>query len=136
MSNEVKIVAAHSPRWADEEKTAITLTVELTSIEGEIPFTACPGCSTEYGRELFTRSKFGEYGEIADYNGPTKEETQQIIFLGKRAKAVTETETRIRVLERAAKFGMITPEEEAELDALEFYSVQLMRAKGPILPTM
>lgn len=134
MSNKVKITSAHTPCWADEEKAAITLTVRLSSVNGEIPFTASPGCNTEYGRELFVRAKFGEFGEIGPYSGPVKEETKRVLFAGRRAKALQVAESRIAQLDRANRLGMATPEELEELGGLEVYSVHLMRAKGPSLP--
>ncbi|MGL5589078.1 MAG: tail fiber assembly protein [Aeromonas veronii] len=83
---------------------------------------------------MFSRSVFGEYGEIAEYNGPIKEQTQRVMFAARRAKALEAVERRIAPLERARRLGLAEAEELEELEGLEVYSVQLMRAKGPSLP--
>ncbi|MGL5484076.1 MAG: tail fiber assembly protein, partial [Aeromonas veronii] len=63
-----------------------------------------------------------------------KEQEGAARFAAKRAKAMATTEARIAPLERARRLGMATPEELAELEALERYTITLMREEGPEVP--
>lgn len=58
----------------------------------------------------------------------------EALFKSAHRKATVEAERALAPLERARRLGVATPEELEELEALEIYSVQLMRAKGPELP--
>lgn len=130
----MKIVKAHSPEWADQEQTKINLMVRFDSIPVEVPFTACPDDATEYGRELFSRAKFGEYGEIAPYSGPTSGDLALLEFSGKKAQEMEKAEARITLLSRAKRLKMASSPELDELKALEVYTIELMRAEGPEIP--
>jgi hypothetical protein len=59
-----------NPQWANAEHTAITLLL-VTEGLGDIPFTATPDDSTDYGPEIYQRTVDGEFGEIAPYEPPT-----------------------------------------------------------------
>lgn len=133
----IEILGASAPAWANEEQSAISLEVRFSHQPGVVlPFCATHNDTDKHGRELFSRAKFGEYGPISPYAGPTKEDLDTQAFHRKKAKAADTAERMIAPLERAKRLGLATPEEEAELDRLERYSVYLLRAKGPELFAM
>lgn len=135
MQKSITVLGASAPVWGDREGSVINLVVRFSHIpDHDVPFTASPDDNTEHGRELFSRAKFGEYGEIAPYSGPSEEEEAQRQFEIDRAKDMASTEKRISMLERVIKLGLADEAEVAELEALELYSVALHRAKGPELP--
>ncbi|AWH15046.1 tail fibers protein [Aeromonas phage 85AhydR10PP] len=126
---KIVIVGASAPSWGNEEKTAINLKVMFEHSGHEvIPFTATPDDTEEHGRELFTRAKFGEYGEIAPYSGPTQADLEAKANMVKARKELALIETLIAPLSRASRLRMATPEEEAELETLERRSIALLRA--------
>lgn len=59
-----------NPKWANPEHTAINLEVTWKSGGQEMPFTASPTDPEAHGRELFNRAVGGEFGEVAEYDGP------------------------------------------------------------------
>lgn len=133
--SEIIVLGVSAPTWANEEKTVINLMVEFSHLPGgAVPFSASPDDPEAHGRELFARAKAGEYGPIAPYPGPTKEEEAMLSFQYRRAAELARVEALIAPLERMRKFGMATEEELAELESLEMYSILLTRAKGPDLP--
>lgn len=58
-----------NPQWATENHTAINVIVIEKKL-GELPFTATPNDSTDYGPEIFEQALQGKYGEIAPYVPP------------------------------------------------------------------
>ncbi|WP_421209975.1 phage tail protein [Aeromonas enteropelogenes] len=64
------ILNAHSPRWENNNKSSILLQVLFSHLEQEVPFSAFPDDPQEYGRELYVRAVFGEFGPIAEYVTP------------------------------------------------------------------
>lgn len=56
-------------QWADAARTRINL-FGTHQRHGEIPFTASPNDTVEYGRDLFTRAAAGEFGAVAEYVAP------------------------------------------------------------------
>lgn len=132
MNNKIKVISAHSPVWATPEKVSITLQVQFSHFPGEVPFTATKTDPMEHTKELFGRALAGEYGEIAEYAGPSQEDTQQYVLARRHARSKAEVESRIQILERAKRLGMVTDAELAELDELERYSVELMRASAAV----
>ncbi|QIZ02630.1 putative tail protein [Aeromonas phage AhyVDH1] len=132
---KIEILGASAPKWANEEKTAINLQVRFSHLPGlPVPFTATASDTEAHGRELWTRAKFGEYGEIGPYTGPTKEQMEMATFPTRKRQALEKVEAQILPLQRAVKFGMASNDEVAELEKLERYTVALMRAEGPDLP--
>lgn len=135
MQQEIKILRASAPTWGNNDKTVINLMVRFSTFpDQDLPFTASPDDPHEYGRELFSRAKFGEFGAISPYVGMTQAEEAQRQFEIDRAKELESTEKRITMLERIVKLGLADEADLAELEALEIYSVALHRAKGPELP--
>ncbi|WP_421174103.1 phage tail protein [Aeromonas enteropelogenes] len=65
------ILNAHSPRWETIDKSAILLQVRFSHLAEEVPFSACHDDPVAYGRELYVRAAFGEFGPIAEYVTPT-----------------------------------------------------------------
>lgn len=132
---KIEILGASAPAWANEDQTAISITVRLSHLpKMEIPFTATRDDGEEHGRELWSRAIHGEFGEIGPYTGMTKEQEEMATFPRRQRIELDRLEKLITPLQRAAKFKLATPEEEAELEALERHTVAVMQAKGPTLP--
>lgn len=126
---KIVILGASAPSWGNEAQTVINLKVMFEHMNGvELEFTASPGDTEEHGRELFTRAKFGEYGEIAPYSGPLMADLEAKANMVKARKELAYIETLIAPLSRASRLRMATPEEEAELEVLERRSIVLLRA--------
>jgi hypothetical protein len=66
----MNIEYAKTPKWANAEKTQIDLIIKVSHLGMEVPFTATPDDIEEYGRDIFKRALFGEYGEISEYAEP------------------------------------------------------------------
>ncbi|WP_162502963.1 DUF4145 domain-containing protein [Azotobacter chroococcum] len=62
---KTKILSVRSPKWANEDGSAINCLVRTNVLVQETPFTATPCDSEAHGREIFTRCLLGEFGEIA-----------------------------------------------------------------------
>lgn len=131
---KIEILGASAPVWANEGKTAITLKVRFGHYPQPLPFTATRDDTEEHGRELWSRSIHGEFGEIGPYVGMTADEELAVTFPVRQRKALAATEAKIAPLERAKRLGMATPEELEQLEALERHSVEVMRCEGPELP--
>jgi hypothetical protein len=65
----MKISNAKAPKWANENRTAIDLTVTIDGI-GEVPFTASADDVEEHGRQLFAQASAGDFGAVGDYVPP------------------------------------------------------------------
>jgi hypothetical protein len=71
----VTVEYAKSPKWVNEEKSAIDLIVKFSHISEEVPFTASSKDTERYGRELFESAKTGLFGQIQEYTPPAIPET-------------------------------------------------------------
>ena len=131
---KIEVISARSPEWANHTKTAITMLVIFSHVAEEIPFTASAGDPSPYAIQLLEDAKSGEFGPISEPTIITDEEVEILSFRAERKKALIEVDSEIRVLERIRRFDMASPDELDQLTALEAYSIQLMRAKGPALP--
>ncbi|MGL4355659.1 MAG: tail fiber assembly protein [Aeromonas popoffii] len=124
----MEIMGASAPIWANKEGTAITLQVRFSSMPDQVlPFTAQKDDSEAHGRELYFRAKAGAYGEVAPYDDSGDKAAR--VMMANKAKEVrmARLEAEIAPLARAARLGIITPEEVEKLKALELESVQLYR---------
>ena len=65
----MKYSSAHSPAWANEDRSAITMMVVFDHV-GEVPFSATLHDPEPHGVELFERASAGEFGEVAPYVAP------------------------------------------------------------------
>lgn len=63
-------ITAHSPKWADAEMSAISLTVQFPWIAGEVPFVASQNDTEPHGREIFALAAAGQFGPVAEYAAP------------------------------------------------------------------
>lgn len=61
----------HSPKWANAAHTLVDCMVTFEGF-GEVPFTASPTDSTEYGPAIFAFIQTGAAGTIADYVSASK----------------------------------------------------------------
>ncbi len=76
--------------YANAEKTIINCTVTFEGI-GTVPFTASPNDPENYGKEIYTKAKAGDFGVVADfvpYTPPiqTPKEIIAAIFTAKLAE--------------------------------------------------
>lgn len=126
---KIVILGASAPSWGNETQTVISLKVMFEHMDGvELDFAASHDDAEEHGRELFARAKFGEYGEIAPYVGPSMADLEAKAQAVMARKELAYIETLIAPLSRASRLRMATPEEEAELEVLERRSIALLRA--------
>lgn len=61
-----------SPVFANQQGTAINVTVKFAELPMEVPFTATPHDEFEHGRDLYARLMAGEFGVISAYVPPTE----------------------------------------------------------------
>lgn len=118
------ILSARSPRWADQEHTAIVLLAlfkETQDVYGEIPFAASPVDSEPHGVELYERALAGEFGEVQE---PTMEMIQGKVMcrrVGLSAAAtsrINELSASMETLKDAISLKLATAEQLASLPAL------------------
>jgi hypothetical protein len=69
---------ANNPKWVNQDRTLINLTVRFEEIDEDLPFTADPNDLEEHGRDVFARAIAGEFGTIAEWTPPTTEELAAI----------------------------------------------------------
>jgi hypothetical protein len=132
------VESAREPSW-NVDRTAITLLVvfEEHAALGAIPFTASPGDSEAYGRELFTRAVALEFGPILEPETPAL--VQAALLTRARLSAVATStintlQSALDILQDAVRLGLATDQEaaelplkQAELDAWCTYRVHLSR---------
>jgi ASC-1-like (ASCH) protein len=63
--------SATNPVYANAEQTIINLQVKFVEIQEILPFSATLEDAMEYGRDIYTQAKNGEFGEILAYVPPT-----------------------------------------------------------------
>ncbi|MGY3887191.1 hypothetical protein [Aeromonas aquatica] len=132
---KIEVIKAHSPRWGNHEQTAINMMATFSHLPGQdLPFTAHHDDVELHGRELFVRAKFGEYGEVAPYDGPTQIEMEQKAFAERKETELRRTESAIARLQRLDRLDVLTEAEATELEALERHSVEVMRTKHGRIP--
>ena len=66
----MQIEYVKNPQWANSEQTLIDLVIKWDERAEELPFTASPTDSDEYGRVLFSAAVAGEFGPVAEYVAP------------------------------------------------------------------
>lgn len=62
-----EIESAHSPVWANSEKTAINLVAKFQHLDMEIDFTADINDGEEHGVAIFEAAMDGGFGQVAEY---------------------------------------------------------------------
>jgi hypothetical protein len=67
---KVNPISVSALKWANPEHTAIDMTVRFAEINEDLPFTASPSDSEEHSRALFAAAVAGDYGVVAEYDGP------------------------------------------------------------------
>ena len=69
--------SAHSPAYAAEDGSCISLMVKFAEFNEELPFGATNHDPHEHGRNIYERAVAGEFGEIAPFVGtPSAGENQ------------------------------------------------------------
>ncbi|MEL3921955.1 tail fiber assembly protein [Aeromonas enteropelogenes] len=120
-----EVLTAHSPAWANQDKTAISLVVRFAHLpDCEIPFTASPEDPAEHGRELYVRAVFGDFGTVNKFITPLPTEAEQQFILDNKLKQAA---TAMAPLEDADKLGIISEREKTQLTAWQHYRVALYR---------
>ncbi|MCY1439113.1 Caudovirales tail fiber assembly protein, lambda gpK [compost metagenome] len=112
-----------SPRWANAEHTAINLALVIEEL-GEIPFTATPDDSTDYGPEIFQRAVAGEFGEIAAYAPPSDAALLPPARV-QQQRRMQAAGLAVAPLQDAVDLGVATAEQIAQLQAWKRYRIEL-----------
>ncbi|WP_178090181.1 tail fiber assembly protein [Plesiomonas shigelloides] len=122
---EIEILSAHSPVWANSEKTAVSLMVRFSHLsDSEVPFTASSDDPAEHGRELYVRAVFGDFGAIGEFVAEPVCEADLLAELDGRLKQAA---LAMAPLEDAEKLGVINELEKASLAAWRQYRIALYR---------
>lgn len=117
----------------DMYEEAGTLPADLVDVT-DADYTTYTGLPPE-GKKRGSKGKKPAWVDIPPL---TEAETRQG-WVTNKTRLLEETETTIRLLERAVKLGMATDEEKAQLEAWERYSVLLSRVdvenpEWPVVP--
>ncbi|WP_368180160.1 tail fiber assembly protein [Aeromonas sp. R5-2] len=122
---EITVLAARNVLARAEQPDTLEMEVLFSHYsDNYLPFTASRDDSVEYGRELYYRAIFGEFGPITKISAalPTEAE-QQSLLDGKLQQAATA----MAPLEDADKLGIISEVERERLTAWQRYRVALYR---------
>jgi hypothetical protein len=82
----MKLIYAKSPKWANQNKTIIDLVVRFEEIDEDLPFTANPKDVEPHGRDIYARAIAGEFGEIADYTPPSRDQVASMVRYDRNQK--------------------------------------------------
>lgn len=63
----IELISAHSPVWADKEKTKINIMCQFAHLKDEVEFTAEITDTENHGRDIFIHCMAGKYGEIKEF---------------------------------------------------------------------
>lgn len=122
----IEVISAKRPRHLAGDTETITLDVRFGHLPEQVPFAASKDDSEEYGRELYSRAVFGEFGpiEVITPPPPTEPEPEQQARLKERLKQAATT---MAPLEDAEALGIISDTEREQLSAWQRYRVALYR---------
>lgn len=70
MAKDIIVENAHSPKWVNQDQTAVDLMVKFAHLPNDVPFTASLNDSEIHGIELFVRAANKEFGEPLPYEAP------------------------------------------------------------------
>lgn len=121
----IEVISAKKPRRYQGGKS-ITLDVLFNHLPEPVPFTAVADDSAEYGRELYVRALFGEFGEISELEPPLGIQPDAIARK-QLNDLMAQAERRIAPLRDAVDLGIATELESERLLAEQTYRVALMR---------
>lgn len=130
--NTIVFEAVHSPVWADNEQSAVTLQVKVAATEQEFPFTASPDDPEPHGVDLYNRATSGEFGPIAAYVAPSGTALLSQ-YKAENAHAMAAIQTKIAPLSAAQSLGVATQEELDYLTRLQQELVDLYRAEQKVI---
>jgi len=83
----IAVEHANKCKYANEEHTAIDLSVKFSHINEEISFTASINDSEPHGVEIYHRAMNGEFGPIAEYQ-PITYTIEQLAALARQRRDV------------------------------------------------
>ena len=125
----MKISNINSPRYSNAESTAITVNLDIESptlTKSNIPFTATPDDTTDYGPDIYQRALAGEFGEIAEYVAPVPTLEQMTARNAAKLAALTKVAlTAIDTIQCSAAAGNPRDGDSDKLLALQQYVDQL-----------
>lgn len=61
------LVYANNPKWSNRSCTQIDLTVRFEEINQDLPFTASPNDTEQYGREIYQLAASEVFGKISEF---------------------------------------------------------------------
>lgn len=120
----IEVIGVSRPRHGVDDTDTITLDVKFAHLSEPVPFTARKDDTEEYGRELYSRAVFGEFGPIEVISPPPPTEDAQQARI---SEALARAAIAIAPLEDADKLGIINKHEKDRLTALQHYRVTLYR---------
>jgi hypothetical protein len=106
------VLRVENPKFINKEHTHVLCDLELSIWEGELlPFSVDANYDTTHGKVIWEGLKRGDYGEIADYSGPTKEQMEMVIR-SKRDGLLVEIDV---IVSNPLRWASFTSEEQQEL---------------------
>jgi len=102
---------ANTPKYAAPDHSAVDLNINHPE-HGWIPFTAC--ADDPIGSELYARVVNGDFGPIADYDGPSAEESLATQMRAQRNAMLAQLDT---IVMNPLRWVQFTADQQAELAA-------------------
>ncbi|MFJ7315059.1 tail fiber assembly protein [Pseudomonas sp. NPDC098747] len=119
------ITKVRNPQWANAEKTAINVSMTVEGL-GEIPFTASPDDTTDYGPKIFERAVAGEFGEVADM-APIPDEVLITRAIYQQRRKLAEAAISLASLQDAVDLGQASGEQVERLTQWKQYRIDLSK---------
>jgi hypothetical protein len=121
---KIDVISAANPRHIETDTDSVTLDVLFSHLPNAIPFAARKDDPEEYGRELYSRAVFGEFGPIEVITPPPPTEPEQYARLNRLLKQAA---TAMAPLLDAEELGIISDTERDQLTAWRRYRIALYR---------
>lgn len=121
---DISVMVARNVVARVGQADTLDMEVLFSHLPDFVPFTAYKGDSEEYGRELYMRALYGEFGPITEIAAPPPSEEAQLERLAAKQQQAALT---MAPLEDADKLGIISDTEREQLTAWQQYRVALFR---------
>jgi hypothetical protein len=121
---DITALAVRNVMATTGQTDSLNMEVQFSHLADFVPFTANKGDSAEYGRELYVRAMYGEFGPITEIAAPPPSEAAQRERLAAKQQQAT---LAMAPLEDADKLGIISDTEREQLTAWQQYRVALYR---------